>query len=104
MNSILSTDQIVIAFEQTGAGTPLLLVHGTNGNHTQWNMVLPFLIPHFTVYAMERRGRGQSGDAPEYCIQREFEDYAQRAAAQARSHSDLAQLGRPGRGGAYRST
>jgi pimeloyl-ACP methyl ester carboxylesterase len=81
MNAILSTDQTVIAFEQTGAGTPLLLVHGTNGNHTQWNMVLPFFSPHFTVYAMERRGRGRSGDAPEYCIQREFEDVVALAGA-----------------------
>ena len=76
MNTILSTDRTSIAFEQTGYGTPLLLVHGTNSNHTQWNLALPYLMPHFTVYTLDRRGRGQSGDAPEYSIQREFEDVA----------------------------
>jgi pimeloyl-ACP methyl ester carboxylesterase len=76
MNTILSADQTVIAFEQTGFGTPLLLVHGTNANHTQWNLVLPYLNPQFTVYAMDRRGRGESGDAPGYVIQCEFEDVA----------------------------
>jgi pimeloyl-ACP methyl ester carboxylesterase len=30
----------------------------------------------FTVYAMDRRGRGASGDAPEYALEREFEDVA----------------------------
>lgn len=81
MNTILSTDQTIIAYEQTGSGTPLLLVHGTNGDHTHWKLVLPYLNPHFTVYTMERRGRGQSGDAPDYAIQREFEDVAALAAA-----------------------
>jgi len=81
MNTILSTDQTVIAFEQTGAGTPLLLVHGTNGDHAHWKLVLLYLNSHFTVYAMERRGRGQSGDASQYTIQREFEDVAALAGA-----------------------
>jgi pimeloyl-ACP methyl ester carboxylesterase len=38
--------------------------------------VLPTLTPHFTVYAMDRRGRGGSGDAPAYALEREFEDVA----------------------------
>jgi pimeloyl-ACP methyl ester carboxylesterase len=28
----------------------------------------------FTVYAMDRRGRGASGDGPEYAMEREYED------------------------------
>jgi pimeloyl-ACP methyl ester carboxylesterase len=31
---------------------------------------------HFTVYAIDRRGRGGSGDAPDYAMEREFEDVA----------------------------
>jgi pimeloyl-ACP methyl ester carboxylesterase len=38
--------------------------------------VLPELEPRFTIYAIDRRGRGGSGDAGEYAIQREFEDVA----------------------------
>ncbi|WP_255681434.1 alpha/beta fold hydrolase [Natrinema sp. SYSU A 869] len=29
---------------------------------------------HYTVYAVERRGRGESGDAAEYKLEREAED------------------------------
>ena len=29
---------------------------------------------HFTVYNFDRRGRGESGDNPEYAVDREFED------------------------------
>jgi pimeloyl-ACP methyl ester carboxylesterase len=76
MNTILSQDGTPLAFVQAGAGAPLILVHGTNGSHAHWNLVLSFLIPHFTAYTLERRGRGQSGDAPGYAIEREFEDVA----------------------------
>jgi pimeloyl-ACP methyl ester carboxylesterase len=38
--------------------------------------VLPALEEHFTVYVMDRRGRGESGDAREYALEREFEDVA----------------------------
>jgi pimeloyl-ACP methyl ester carboxylesterase len=31
---------------------------------------------HFTVYVMDRRGRGSSGDSPDYDIMREVEDVA----------------------------
>jgi pimeloyl-ACP methyl ester carboxylesterase len=76
METILSNDYTTIAYQKTGAGTPLVMVHGANGSHAHWNLVLPHLNQHFNVYAMERRGRGQSGDAPDYSIDREFEDVA----------------------------
>ena len=42
----------------------------------RWARLLPELEQHFTVYAIDRRGRGGSGDAVEYVIEREFEDVA----------------------------
>jgi pimeloyl-ACP methyl ester carboxylesterase len=36
--------------------------------------VLPALTQHFQVYAVDRRGRGASGDALVYAIEREIED------------------------------
>ena len=30
----------------------------------------------FTVYTVDRRGRGESGDSEDYSIEREFEDVA----------------------------
>jgi pimeloyl-ACP methyl ester carboxylesterase len=31
---------------------------------------------YFTVYAVDRRGRGESGDGSNYAIEREFDDVA----------------------------
>src|SRR4029453_7658651 len=36
----------------------------------------PLLAQHFTVYTYDRRGRGESGDAPAYAPAREVEDLA----------------------------
>ena len=38
--------------------------------------MLPALEARFTVLAIDRRGRGQSGDADDYAIEREYEDVA----------------------------
>ena len=53
-----------------------MLVHGTSADHTRWQTVLPELTARFTIYAVDRRGRGASGDAEPYAIEREFEDVA----------------------------
>ncbi|MBI1801991.1 MAG: alpha/beta hydrolase [Chloroflexi bacterium] len=76
MQTIRSKDGTPIAFEVSGSGPPLVLVHGTGGDHTGWRPILPALTDHFTVYTVDRRGRGGSGDAPEYNVEREFEDVA----------------------------
>jgi pimeloyl-ACP methyl ester carboxylesterase len=38
--------------------------------------MLPLLSSHFNVCAMDRRGHGDSGDSPEYSLQKEAEDVA----------------------------
>ncbi len=38
--------------------------------------MLPLLEPHLTVYAVDRRGCGGSGDTQPYSVEREFEDIA----------------------------
>jgi pimeloyl-ACP methyl ester carboxylesterase len=73
---VVSRDGTAIAYERSGSGPPLVLVHGGISDHTYWWAVLPALSTRFTVYAIDRRGRGQSGDAPEYAIEREAEDVA----------------------------
>jgi pimeloyl-ACP methyl ester carboxylesterase len=50
------------------------LVHGTAADHSRWTPILSELERHFTVYAVDRRGRSQSGDAKSYSIDREYED------------------------------
>jgi pimeloyl-ACP methyl ester carboxylesterase len=76
MLKINSKDGTSIAYERSGRGSPLVLVHGTAADHTRWQPVIPLFEKRFTVYALDRRGRGASGDAEPYAIELEFEDVA----------------------------
>ena len=77
MQTVTSRDATPIAFWRSGEGPPLLLVHGATADHTTtWRFVQPELERRFTVYAMDRRGRGGSGDGHAYELQREAEDVA----------------------------
>lgn len=77
MEKVASRDGTPIAVCRSGEGPPLVLVHGASSDHEiAWRFVLPTLERYFTVYAMDRRGRGESGDSLPYAIQREFEDIA----------------------------
>ncbi len=59
-----------------GAGPPLVLVHGTGDTHVGFRRIRPLLARHFTLYLMDRRGRGVSGDNDAYALEREYEDVA----------------------------
>lgn len=76
MQKVTSKDGTTIGFRKSGSGPPLLLIHGTTADHRRWSGISPGLEQHFTVYAMDRRGRGASADAPGYAIVREAEDVA----------------------------
>jgi pimeloyl-ACP methyl ester carboxylesterase len=75
--TVTSKDGTPIAYWRSGHGEPLVLVHGTTAEHSRWAPVLPAFEEHFSVCAIDRRGRGGSGDPDaEYAIEREFEDVA----------------------------
>jgi pimeloyl-ACP methyl ester carboxylesterase len=76
MKIVTSNDGTRIAYRRSGSGPPLVLVHGTTADHTRWARLLPALERDYSVYAIDRRGRGGSSDGVEYAIQREFEDVA----------------------------
>jgi pimeloyl-ACP methyl ester carboxylesterase len=71
-----SPDGTPIAVFTSGSGPPLILVHGASADHTAFRVIGPMLARGFTVHAIDRRGRGASGDAPAYAIEREYEDVA----------------------------
>jgi pimeloyl-ACP methyl ester carboxylesterase len=52
------------------------MVHGSTVDHTRWGTVVTKLAERFSLYMVDRRGRGKSGDGPVYAIEREFEDVA----------------------------
>src|SRR5690606_11810233 len=76
IQKVTSKDGTTIGYWKRGSGPPLLLVHGTTADHRRWSAISPQLEQHFTVYAMDRRGRGGSADSPDYDIMREAEDVA----------------------------
>ncbi len=73
---VRSGDGTPIACWRCGTGPSLVLVHGSTVDHTVWHSVLLRLKSYFTVYAIDRRGRGASGDSAAFSIEREVEDVA----------------------------
>jgi len=73
---VIAPDGTPIAVFSIGAGSPLVLVHGATADHTTWRTSGPVLAARHAIHAVDRRGRGASGDGPEYAIEREFEDLA----------------------------
>ena len=69
-------DGVPIACELSGEGPPLVLVHGAGSARWSFEAVRPHLDGRFTVVAIDRRGRGDSGDGDGYSLNREFEDVA----------------------------
>lgn len=71
---VMSSDGTPVAAWRSGAGPSLILVHGTTADHTRWSRVTAGFEARHTVYAMDRRGRGGSGDAGTYSLAQEGED------------------------------
>ena len=80
---VTSADGTPIAVFSLGSGPRLVLVHGATADHTTFRVVGPRFAERFTVHAIDRRGRGASGDAPSSSIEREYEDVAAVAEAVA---------------------
>ncbi|MCI0692403.1 hypothetical protein L0337_10425 [candidate division KSB1 bacterium] len=66
MEQTISSDGAVIAFFRSGVGRPLLLVHGSTADHRRWATISPHFEQHFTVYAMDRRGRKGSFNSEKF--------------------------------------
>lgn len=74
MRKVLSKDGTPITFDQSGQGPALILVTGAIAKRTDAARLAARLSPNFTVFAYDRRGRGESGDTPPYAVEREVED------------------------------
>lgn len=78
MRHVASKDGTRIAYETLGQGPPLVVVWGALGLRKSFfaKQMREELARSFTVYDYDRRGRGDSGDAKPYAVQREVEDLA----------------------------
>lgn len=78
METVNSQDGTSIAFERTGSGPAVILVGGAldTRSHPRLAQLAALLAPHCTAITYDRRGRGDSGDAPQYAVAREIDDLA----------------------------
>jgi pimeloyl-ACP methyl ester carboxylesterase len=74
LRHVTAPDGVRLACDVAGEGTPLVLVHGAGSARWSFDLVRPHLEPHLTVWALDRRGRGDSEDGDGYSLEREFED------------------------------
>jgi|SRR5687768_9916029 len=75
MYRIYSEHGVTISYEKHGAGPPLVLIHGGFSNHkTNWEFVLPIFTSQFTVYAIARRGRGETDATEGHSLEDEILD------------------------------
>jgi pimeloyl-ACP methyl ester carboxylesterase len=64
-----------ITYDRYGSGPPLVLVHGGFSDHiTNWREVKPLLQDRFTVYALARRGRGETSPTRRHSVDDEAAD------------------------------
>jgi pimeloyl-ACP methyl ester carboxylesterase len=78
MSTARSKDGTRIVFDMRGSGAPVLLVDGAFGHRDLGTstVLATLLASHFKVLTYDRRGRGDSGNARAYAVDREVEDIA----------------------------
>lgn len=72
--TITSADGTILAARCSGHGSPMVLVHGANGDLDTFARIEGILAERYSVWVYSRRGRGGSGDGPDYGLEREVED------------------------------
>ncbi len=71
---VISADGTRIAYDRIGAGYPVVLISGLLCDRQTLQELAERLASEFSVISYDRRGRGESGDAPRYGVAREIED------------------------------
>ena len=74
METVHSKDDTPIAFDRVGRGPLVILVGGALSDRSAGAPIAGLLSQRFTVITFDRRGRGDSGDAATYAVEREVED------------------------------
>jgi pimeloyl-ACP methyl ester carboxylesterase len=72
--TVTSRDGTTIAYEQSGQGPVAVLIASALADRSDTRKLARRLSESFTIINYDRRGRGQSTDAPDYSADREIED------------------------------
>lgn len=77
MRNVAAPSGITLSYDSYGSGPTLVLVHGSFDNHhTNWLRVRPLLAERFSVYAVDRRGRGETDATEGHGVEDEARDIA----------------------------
>jgi pimeloyl-ACP methyl ester carboxylesterase len=72
---ITSPRGATVSYDKSGSGPSLVLVHGAfSDQHTNWQFVKPILRERFTVFAIARRGRGETLGTEGHSLEDEVRD------------------------------
>jgi len=85
-DAVSGANGVRIGLLTAGSGLPLLLIHGGMSCIEAWEPIWPALSKRWRVTAMDRRGRGTSGDAAAYAIEQEYGDIGAIAGDLAQQH------------------
>src|SRR5262245_46634137 len=59
------TGEVTLNYIESGAGKPLVLLHGLTANKLSCSAMIPALASRRHVFALDFRGHGKSGRAPD---------------------------------------
>jgi pimeloyl-ACP methyl ester carboxylesterase len=74
MEKVVSKDGTELVYDVAGSGPGLVLIAGAFTGRAFFAEYAEALAATFTVVNYDRRGRGDSGDAGDYAVEREWED------------------------------
>lgn len=57
----LLVSNIELYYERSGAGQPVLLIHGLGGSSRDWELQVPALAAQYEIITVDMRGHGRSG-------------------------------------------
>ena len=63
--ALASVGDVELFYQEYGAGTPVVLIHGLAGDSSAWQAQIERLQPNYRVIALDNRGAGRSS-APDY--------------------------------------
>ncbi|MGW6655830.1 alpha/beta fold hydrolase [Rhodococcus sp. NPDC055024] len=75
-DTVTSPDGTSLGIHRLGSGSPVVIVHGSVSTAESWLPVASILASTHSVFVLDRRGRGLSGDTEHYSLATEASDIA----------------------------
>jgi pimeloyl-ACP methyl ester carboxylesterase len=86
---LIEANSVRIAYDRSGTGPPLVLLHGCCEDRHVFDRLVPGLAERFTVYAVDSRNHGESGKTRDFSYSAMAEDLLAFADALALAPADV---------------